>query len=168
MSIFKHIGEADMIIPYPVDSSARPPGRQVISKMFTSLVNFIGGFKVRYYNGLAVHLRYNVMRWHSNAHGFGFQADLITRLLDMNASYVEVPVTQEDRTAGESKALTLRNVCSVGHSLLEIFVRRVGKIVYPQARRKPLATLHVYGHNAPPGIDTISNTAAVQDTTPIV
>jgi len=37
------------------------------------------------------------MRWHSHAHGFGFQADMITRLLDMGAT-VEgvVPLVRGD------------------------------------------------------------------------
>ena len=36
----------------------------LLSGTFTFLVNTISGFRLHYYNGLAVHLRYNVMRWH--------------------------------------------------------------------------------------------------------
>lgn len=57
----------------------------------------MSGFRLQYYNGLAVHLRYNVMRWHPNT--FGFQADIICMLLDQGFSYKELPVkTVERRT----------------------------------------------------------------------
>jgi hypothetical protein len=32
----------------------------------------------------------------------------------------------------------------VGHTLLEIWVRRLGKLVYPEATRRPLSELRVY------------------------
>ena len=44
-------------------------------KTFTFLVNLISGYHLKYYNGMAIHLRYNVMRWHPSSYGFGFQAD---------------------------------------------------------------------------------------------
>jgi hypothetical protein len=32
----------------------------------------------------------------------------------------------------------------VGHTLLEIWIRRLGKLVYPEATRRPLSELRVY------------------------
>jgi len=144
VTIFRRVGEADMIIPYPADTTFRGPFRRGVSRSFTLLVNLLSGYRIRYYNGLAVHFRYNVMRWHSNSHGFGFQADLITRLLDLKATYVEVPVYPNERAGGETKAFKFRNLCSVGHTLLEIWLRRLGKLVYPEATRRPLSELRVY------------------------
>jgi len=144
VTIFRHLGQADMIIPYPTDTSFRGPFRRFVSRAFTILVNLLSGHRVRYYNGLAVNLRYNVMRWHSNSHGFGFQADLTTRLLDLGASYVEVAVQPNERAAGATKAFTFRNICSVGHTLLEIWIRRLGKLVYPESTRRPLNRLRVF------------------------
>jgi glycosyltransferase involved in cell wall biosynthesis len=132
VKVLKHIGQADMILSYHPQTPGRPLFRRVISKTFTFLVNLLGGYRIKYYNGLAVHLRYYVMRWHSNAHGFGFQADLITRLLDIGATYVEVPLIPHEREGGASNALTFRNLASVGHTLLEIFIRRVARVMYPQ------------------------------------
>lgn len=152
VKVFSRLGEADMILSYHCDSRARHWMRRVISRVFTFLVNRISGYRIHYYNGLAVHLRKNVMLWHSNAHGFGFQADLITRLLDMGATYIEVPVVPLDRTAGRTSAFTIRNFASVGHTLLELFIRRVAKLLYPNytSRLK-------HGH-------TVYETPAVQKT----
>ena len=58
----------------------------MLSNTYSRLINFISGFRLHYYNGLAVHLRYNVMRWHPNTRGFGFQADIICMLLDQGFS----------------------------------------------------------------------------------
>jgi glycosyltransferase involved in cell wall biosynthesis len=132
IAVLKRLGEADMILTYHADTSHRAPVRRIISRCFTALVNLLSGNRLHYYNGLAVHRRHDVLRWHSHAHGFGFQADMITRLLDCGATYVEVPVVPKERTAGVTKAFTFRNICSVGHTLLEIFIRRVAKAIYPR------------------------------------
>jgi len=86
---------------------------------------------LKYYNGLAVHLRYNVMRWGPYSFGFGFQAELITRLLDEGATYVEIPVeaTHVEKDARAS-AINMRNILSVMHSLLELVVRRIRRQTY--------------------------------------
>lgn len=162
VSIFKHIGHADIVIPYPADTAFRGLFRRLVSRSYTMLVNVLSGYSIRYYNGLAVHLRYNVMRWHSNSHGFGFQADLITRLLDLKATYIEIPVYPNERAAGATKAFKFRNICSVGHTLLEIWLRRLGKLVYPAATRRPLDELRVYraGDRAPHMTRTITETGS--------
>jgi hypothetical protein len=103
----------------------------LLSGAFTSLVNAISGFRLHYYNGLAVHLRYNVMRWHPNTRGFGFQADILCMLLDQGFSYKEVPVrTVERRGPGSSRALTFRNMLSGIHTLVDLVFRRVARVVY--------------------------------------
>lgn len=130
IAVFGAIGQADMIIPYYVTSEGKGLYRQTLSKAYAGLVNFISGFRLHYYNGLAVHLRYNVMRWHPNTRGFGFQADIICLLLDQGFSYKEVPVKTIERRTGESNALTPRNVLSVAHTLVDLIFRRVANWVY--------------------------------------
>ena len=82
VAVFGEIGQADMLIPYYVSSEGKSLYRRMLSNTYSNLINFISGFRLHYYNGLAVHLRYNVMRWHPNTRGFGFQADIICMLLD--------------------------------------------------------------------------------------
>ena len=97
VAVFKEIGAADMLIPYYVSSEGKSLSRRVISNSYSWLVNLISGFSLNYYNGLAVHLRYNVMRWHPNTRGFGFQADIICMLLDQGFTYKEIPVRTIER-----------------------------------------------------------------------
>jgi glycosyltransferase involved in cell wall biosynthesis len=137
--VFQRLGEADILLTYHADASARSWSRRLISRSYTRLVNLLSGCRIKYYNGLAVLPRYDVMRWHPNSPGFGFQADLVTRLLYMGATCREIPVIPKERTDGKSSALKFKNVCSVAHSLLEIFIRRLGRILdrgrYEKLRR---------------------------------
>ncbi len=124
IEVLKHLGEADIVSCHHTNRNYRPWHRRVVSGAYTATVNFLGGYRLKYYNGLPICRRYDVMRWHSNSHGFGFQADLIVRLLDLGANYVEVPIMPRERASGTSNAFTLTNFCSVAHTLLDIAIRR--------------------------------------------
>jgi len=133
LTVLKAIGSADIIVPYYRSNQGKGLRRELISKAYTILINIISGNRIRYYNGLQVHLRHNVMRWHGNTRGFGFQAELLCLLLDLGFTYREIPVVIEERREGRSNALTFRNFVSVGHTISEIFIRRVSKWVYRKA-----------------------------------
>src|SRR3990167_9008580 len=116
-------GTADMIVPYPVDDK-RTLKRRIISKLYANIVSWITGYRLRYYNGPILHRRYNVMRWHADSYGYGYQAEIITRLLNEGATFVEVAMSNSDRAAAvKSNAFKLQNVLSVTHSLLQILFR---------------------------------------------
>lgn len=128
VTVFKRIGEADMIIPYHEELSGKSAARIGVSKLYTFLVNLFSGNSIRYYNGGAIHLRYNILRWHSYTYGFGFQADFITRLIDLGATYVEVPVKARHTEKGRGASpFHVRNFVSTAHTLFEILRRRFSK-----------------------------------------
>ncbi len=127
--IFKHVGESDMIIPYQV-STGRTFFRQAVSKTYVFLVNLISGYRLKYYNGCPVFRRVHVVRWHPHSYGFGFQSDLITRLLDEGCSYMEVESWSVENKLNLSTALTFRNFLSVVHTLIEISMRRARNILF--------------------------------------
>lgn len=130
LTVIKKLGSANIVVPYFGRGDSRPITRVLISRTFVALVNFISGHALRYYNGPVLHLRYNVMRWHSNTLGFAYQAELITQLLDNGASYTEVEIPNCNRKRGVSKAFTFKNFLSISHSLLQIFLRRIRRIFF--------------------------------------
>jgi hypothetical protein len=93
-------------------------------------VNLVTGNRLHYYNGLAVHLRHNVMRWHPNTRGFGFRADILCLLIDLGFTYKEIPVATVEQRRGKSNALTFRNFLSVSHTIIEIANRRLSNRLY--------------------------------------
>jgi glycosyltransferase involved in cell wall biosynthesis len=125
VQLCRHLGEADIIAPYHPVIEGRTAFRNRLSRLYTWLVNSISGHQLHYYNGCGIFHRADVMRWHSRSHGFGFQAELVTSLLDEGATVKEIAVPASDRAQGSSTALRFRNWLSVGHSLLEILLRRL-------------------------------------------
>ena len=125
VTAYRLVGKADMIVPYQIQDevAGKSYSRKMISRLFTWLVNLLSGYNLRYYNGLPIQLRRNVMRWHPLSYGFGFQADIITMLLDQGVSYLQVYSRSVDKKGSGSTSLSLRNFLSVCHTLLEISFR---------------------------------------------
>jgi glycosyltransferase involved in cell wall biosynthesis len=134
VTVLKALGEADCIVPYYTSVPGRGIGRYVVSRAYTAIINAITGNRIHYYNGLAVHLRHNVMRWHTNTNGFGFQAEILCLLLDLGFTYKEVPIVAREQRQGKSNAINVRNMLSVAHTILEIANRRVSGYVYSSRR----------------------------------
>jgi len=123
--VLRAIGKADMIVPYYVSAKGKNLSRRTISKLYTMLVNLASGHHMKYYNGLQVYLRHNVMRWHPSTRGFGFQAELLCLLLDKGLSYKQVPCVTVERRGGMGNAITWKNFRSVAHVLGGIFLKRI-------------------------------------------
>ncbi len=128
-ALMAHLGEADIIMPY-LPKDRRSWKRRFLSRLFTRVVNLIGGHRMRYYNGTAIHLRYNVMRWHSDTYGFAYNAEIVTRLLNEGATCLEIPIDAVEAEGRISRAFSFHNILSVPHSLLQIFLRRLRKILF--------------------------------------
>lgn len=139
--IFQHVGVADMVIPYQVQTDVQGKSRlrKGISKLFTAIVNLLSGNNIRYYNALPVFMRYHVLRYPPQSYGFGFQADIVTRLLEENISFAQIRhLGAIDRKGNGSTALSMRNLLSVIHTFAEIIFRRLRRVIYgkgmPRAR----------------------------------
>lgn len=131
--IFSFLGKADMLIPSYLKVDGRSFMRDLFSKTYTFIVNAFSGYRIKYYNGGALHLTCNVLRWHTDYHGYSFQADIITRLLDQGMSYIEIPGSTHERKTGVSQALKLKNFLSVSHFFLDLLIRRFGRIYRKQS-----------------------------------
>ncbi len=129
IDVLSQTGQADIIVPYQVQQG-KDFYRKVLSKTFTFIVNLIAGNRIRYYNGLQVHLRHNVMRWQTQTRGFGFQAELLCRLINLGFTYKQVPVVTIEKRGGRGNAVTWKNMLSAAHSILKIFLWRLGEYVY--------------------------------------
>lgn len=129
--IIRKMGTADIVIPYFGAMDTRRPFRRKLSRVFTALVNFINGYKIKYYNGTVLHQRLNITRWHPSSSGFAYQAEMLTIMLDEHKTYCEVQVNNRDRESGVSRAFHLQNMFSVTHSLLQILFRRIRRTIWP-------------------------------------
>lgn len=125
MQVLEHKGKADIIIPYFGNLDTRNIFRRNLSRLFTRIVNLINGYNIRYYNGIVLHLRNNIARWHPASSGFAYQAEFLSILLDQHKTYLEINISNMDRKSGFSKAFSFQNFISVTNSLFKIFLRRI-------------------------------------------
>lgn len=130
-SILAEMGKKDIVITYSKAIEGKPWHRLLISDLYTHLVNLLAGLSIRYYNGASLLKRYDVMRWSSRSFGFGFRADTLVRLIYQGATYKEVEVSYSHTVKPkQNSALNKKNFCSVTHTLLEIMIRRLRKILF--------------------------------------
>lgn len=138
-NLYKHIGKADILIPVhrQKDIMGKSLYRRMLSRVFTCFMDLISGYRIGYYNGLAVYRRDLVMRWSPVSYGFGFQVDTLTRILDEESvTYAQVPMWGGiDRKGKSTTALSIRHLLSVIHAVLEIILRRTRMYLYDQKRR---------------------------------
>jgi glycosyltransferase involved in cell wall biosynthesis len=136
--VFKHVGSCDLVIPYMNKFGPRGWKRNLISSTYTTLVNLLSGYRIRYYNGSPIYHRKHVLRWHPSSYGFGYSADMITRLLDYEGlSFKQVPTWSDEKKGSGSTSMTIRNLLSVSHSLIEIVFRRIRRTLYGRESALP-------------------------------
>jgi len=140
--IFEKIGSADIIIPWMVNlREIKSRGRYLLSRAYTALVNLLFGLKLHYYNGLPVHRRDLLQQIAVTSGGFGFQAEILVKLIRSGATYVEVGVNGAEET-NESDALRVRNWLSVGRTVYHLLVAmsrfsRISRHSQQPLRREP-------------------------------
>jgi glycosyltransferase involved in cell wall biosynthesis len=129
-NLLSHVGKADIIIPYMEQSKARTFGRRALSRVYTGVVNLCSGYKIQYYNGLAIYRTFDLLRMHTQSRGFGFQAETLTRMLDSGLSYEQVWSMSNERAEGKSKAITVHNWLSTAYALFRILMSRLRRRFY--------------------------------------
>jgi len=141
--IFTQVGRADIIVPHTANLEVRPYSRQLISKLFTGLMNLLSGLDLKYYNGTCVHRTSLIKAIPIKTHGFAYMATILVRLIKSGASFTEIGVNIEQRAGGESKAFAIKNVISVLTALAGLFweVRITGRARYNKRPKRigPLA-----------------------------
>jgi len=121
-----NLGKAEMIITYsPGKYDKRSIGRRILSKIFVILINMITFNNLKYYNGAGIHLLENVKLHGTGASGYGYQAELISVLMRLKKTFIEVKVENTVSKWDESKAFRLHNLFGVGRSLTVIFLSQI-------------------------------------------
>jgi glycosyltransferase involved in cell wall biosynthesis len=120
--IIKHRGKADLIIPYFDCNDKRNLARKFLSFVFTKIVNILSFTNIKYYNGPVLHLTENVKTFRSVTFGYGYQAELICKLISLKYTYINIPVANTDRQFGTTKAFSYKNFFSVANSLMIISI----------------------------------------------
>jgi len=125
--IFSGLEESEILIINYYIVHGKSKSRKVISKLYRNIVNLISGYKIQYHNGGNCYPTILLKRYHVESRGFGFQADLLTRILDGGSEFKEIKLESHERVAGSSSALKLKNWLSVTWMLFRMIIRRLKK-----------------------------------------
>jgi len=118
--IMSHAGKADIIIPIVTNPGARSRSRAFASKGFTTLLNWTFWLNVGYYNG-AVLQRNELLRGiEITTNSFAYQAEALVKLIARGATYQHCHVRIQERAAGRSSALSLKNQIAVWRTILHL------------------------------------------------
>ena len=131
--VMKLLGLADIIVPYygtrlfsrKFNCDHRNFMRRFLSLWFAKIVRLLSGHELRYFNGLVLHRRENVVKYRVTTYGLGYQAELLCRVLNNpDVTYLEVKIHNFDRASGPTSAFKPKNIASVMESLFRIFQGR--------------------------------------------
>ena len=118
----RHAGEADVICGYIANPDFRGMHRQVISRIYTQLLNVLFRMRLQYFNGPQLHRTEWLRALDLSNHGYGFQAEVLMKALKSGKSFKEIPIRYTERPGGGvTKIFGLSNVVSVMRSLIVLW-----------------------------------------------
>src|SRR5262245_1138575 len=133
--IIEKIGTADIVVPYMTNlKSIKTPLRYFISRSYTQLLNFLSGHELNYYNGLPVHRRHLLDSTVMTSSGFGFQGEILVKLLKSGHSFVQVGVLGSE-TTNKSSIFRPRNLASVMKTVLKLIRLVLVLSLFPHKKR---------------------------------
>lgn len=117
-ALFARIGEADLVIPYTLNTGERPLARRLLSRAFAGLLNALFRLHLRYYNHSVVYPRDLVRSVRIRTDSHAFQAEALVKLLKRGCSFVEVGVRDRFDPARRTRAFRPANVLGVASFLV--------------------------------------------------
>jgi glycosyltransferase involved in cell wall biosynthesis len=120
-AIYSRIGDADLVLSYPVEDRRRKR-RRWISRSFVFALNLLFGLRLRYYTGPCVFRAVAAKSLKTISHGSMIMPEIPLRLIKQGETYVEVPLHPKPRTSGKTKTFRPSNVAFVALSMLRLFI----------------------------------------------
>jgi dolichol-phosphate mannosyltransferase len=132
--IFAAVGSADIVVPFITNlKQIKSRVRYFTSRTYTNLLNILFGQKIKYYNGLPVHRVDLLRQLRINSSGFGFQGEILTKLLRSGCSMTEVGVPGAEMTKNSS-AVSLKGLINIA-KVLTLLVWEVRRFDGRQIKR---------------------------------
>ncbi len=119
-TMFDHLNEADILIPFIANPSFRPLSRQMISRAYVLMLNLLFGLGLRYYNAPIVYRTKIIQHVKATSTGFSFAAELLILTIKAGYTYLEIPTIHLMRACGASKAISMKNLTEVFQTLTKL------------------------------------------------
>lgn len=121
VELFGNMGKADIITSFSSNPGVRPWSRRLVSKSFTNTMNLLFGLNMKYFNGLTIYPIEFLNRNPISTFGFGFQSEALIKALKLGYSFIEIGLPIDERTAGGSKAVNIKNIVSVVKTIFNTY-----------------------------------------------
>ncbi len=114
------LAQVDIVCPYVINKEVRGAMRNIISGLFTFIINFTFRTSFKYTNGTIIYRRSVLNGFVPKSGGFFAQAETLIKSVRKGYLCAEVPYFLSRRKGGVSKALTLSSLMKVikGYGLL--------------------------------------------------
>ena len=119
--IFACVGSADIVVPYHGTPWTREWHRRVLTWVCTNEINALMGHRLRYYQGPAVYPTALARALPVTTGGFFFATEMLVHALAAGYSWVEVPLTHQERKYGETKAIGWAKIVSAERIILRLW-----------------------------------------------
>ena len=121
INIVNSHNEADIVIAYPITLSTRKKSRQLLSIVFTWLMNKASPKKIKYFNGPNLYRKSHLLQALPKTNGHAYQLEILFNLLKKGYSFIEIGIDVRDRPTGKSKALRPKNLIGVMWTIGRVF-----------------------------------------------
>ncbi|MBU1006838.1 MAG: glycosyltransferase family 2 protein [Candidatus Omnitrophica bacterium] len=105
----KLLNDVDIVVPFVYNKRVRSVFRNILSRIYLSVVNFTFGTHFNYTNGTMLYRKSILKELEHRSFSFFFQTDILVRAVKRGHLFAEVPYSLGKRKAGDSKAVTLSN-----------------------------------------------------------
>lgn len=112
-------GQADIIIPYTMNSEVRARHRRLISNAFVNLMNLLFDLRLRYYNGNAVYRTADLRKLEVKSRDFAYNAEILVKLLRSGRSFREHGI--RIKPTGKTAIFNPRNIVGVMRTIAALF-----------------------------------------------
>jgi len=136
--IFAAVGSADLVIPYHATPHKRARHRRLLTWVCTRQLNWLFGWRLRYYQGPTVYPTALAQALPATVSGFFFATEMLVEAVDAGYTWVEVGLIHQERAYGASKAVALSNVMNAQQTMLRLWwdVRIRRKRAIPRVERE--------------------------------
>jgi dolichol-phosphate mannosyltransferase len=119
--ILKEAGKADIVMGYIIQDNLRSFKRQLLSRLYVIIMNFLFCLRLRYFNGSFICLTSKLSDLILISPGMDIIAEIKIKLIKEGVSYREIAIKHSGRKFGQSKAYTFKNIYFVLTNTFRMF-----------------------------------------------
>jgi len=125
----------DILIPFVYNKNVRSFRRRMLSVLYRGIINFSFGMTLNYMNGTVMYRKCILEGITFRSKGFFYQTELLIKSIRSGYLFAEVPYSLSLRSAGTSKATTLKSLVKVMNNFITIF----SDVYFSGGEKRPLS-----------------------------